>query len=951
MMTRTGYYRVLAPLVGLLAASLSLLVVGPGASGLVCGPSWSTVASSEHLNKPRAIATIASNDIWVVGSTRKNEGLIRTGAEHWDGSSWSQIPTPDVGAGENMLNGVDASASNNVWAVGYSGVSWRYNTLIEHWDGTQWRVIMSPNADTTGDNVLTSVAVLSSTNAWAVGSSRTATSRKSLIQRWNGTSWTIVSSPNPGNFGNSLLGVEAIAPNDIWAVGWKNSGDGLRSLLLHYDGTGWTEGAAVPKLGTGDNVLTSISAVSSDDIWATGYYIDGTQHKTLTLHYNGTTWSQVPSPNSADGTSILTGVNASSQTNAWAVGFEYRTALHHYVASTQHWDGSSWNAFPSAISRDGTQESAMFDVATAPNTSQVWAVGRAGLRLTLGGLTGVVETICPSGSSTATAPAQEGSGTPTGTTAQAPEQQNSMSTETSGSSTSVAATSSGIPVSAVNKAAEAGISETTRTYGAIIADFNNDTKLDLFLGRHGSLPRFYVNDGNGHFQETNQGTFVRTDRHGCDAADVNGDGLKDIFCTEGANNGTSANRNEPYIQPTDHTFAEQAGQYGVFDPFGRGRSAKFIEANGDSRPELFVANNPTRGDGMPSPNRFFTNQLGQALRYAPAYGLERETSLQGSNASVGDLDKDGWQDLIMITSQGLRVYHNNQGTGFTEVAASVGLSQSPRDLTLADVNGDSWLDVIEVEPTKLSVFINTNGNFSRGFSPSLQYGYSVAAGDVNNDNRPDIYVMRGRDAAGANAPDQVYLNDGDGSSFTQMSSIPSTSQGEADSVAPIDYDGNGLTDFLVLNGGGEEGSLAGPVELIAFFSSTTPTDTTAPKVMSTSPANNATLIAPGVNVTATFSEAMDARTTDGDPSTINSTTFKLVKLNADGSTTMVTAAVSYDAATKKAILNPSSNLSLGRTYKATVTTGAQDLAGNRLDQDQNSSNGNQPKSWKFTVRR
>jgi hypothetical protein len=126
---------------------------------------------------------------------------------------------------------------------------------------------------------------------------------------------------------------------------------------------------------------------------------------------------------------------------------------------------------------------------------------------------------------------------------------------------------------------------------------------------------------------------------------------------------------------------------------------------------------------------------------------------------------------------------------------------------------------------------------------------------------------------------------------------------------------------------------------------TTPPDTEAPTVESTSPATIATT----ANVTATFSEAMDARTTDGDPSTITATTFKLVRLNSDGTTTKVTGVtVSYASATKKAILNPADNLKSGRTYKATVTTGAQDLAGNAFDQKPDIAN-NQSKSWKFTV--
>jgi hypothetical protein len=66
----------------------------------------------------------------------------------------------------------------------------------------------------------------------------------------------------------------------------------------------------------------------------------------------------------------------------------------------------------------------------------------------------------------------------------------------------------------------------------------------------------------------------------------------------------------------------------------------------------------------------------------------------------------------------------------------------------------------------------------------------------------------------ANPPDQVYLNSGSGTDFTQMSSIPSTSEGQAEFVAPIDYDGNGLSDFLVLKGNQDK---LGPVQLIAFF--------------------------------------------------------------------------------------------------------------------------------------
>jgi hypothetical protein len=112
----------------------------------------------------------------------------------------------------------------------------------------------------------------------------------------------------------------------------------------------------------------------------------------------------------------------------------------------------------------------------------------------------------------------------------------------------------------------------------------------------------------------------------------------------------------------------------------------------------------------------------------------------------------------------------------------------------------------------------------------------------------------------------------------------------------------------------------------------------APKVTSTVPDADATGVDPTADVTATFSEAMNANS-------INGTTFKLFRA---GTTTVIGAVVSYDASAEKAILNPNANLQLGTQYKAVVTTGATDLAGNRLDQNPSLS-GLQQKAWTFTV--
>jgi hypothetical protein len=121
-------------------------------------------------------------------------------------------------------------------------------------------------------------------------------------------------------------------------------------------------------------------------------------------------------------------------------------------------------------------------------------------------------------------------------------------------------------------------------------------------------------------------------------------------------------------------------------------------------------------------------------------------------------------------------------------------------------------------------------------------------------------------------------------------------------------------------------------------------DTTLPKFSSVTPANNATGVKRNTNLTATYSEEMNRNT-------LTKSTFKLYKVNSDGSTTQVTnVTVAPSSDGMKATLNPygtsSTLLAKNTKYKAVVTTGAKDLASNPLDQGPTKI-GNQQKVWYF----
>ena len=98
----------------------------------------------------------------------------------------------------NVLYGVTCVSASDCWAVGYYyRRQRRYQTLIEHWDGTSWAIVTSPNTSATQTNILNGVTCVSASDCWAVGYYDNGSGgNQTLIERWDGTSWAIVTSPN-----------------------------------------------------------------------------------------------------------------------------------------------------------------------------------------------------------------------------------------------------------------------------------------------------------------------------------------------------------------------------------------------------------------------------------------------------------------------------------------------------------------------------------------------------------------------------------------------------------------------------------------------------------------------------------------------------------------------------------------------------------------------------------
>jgi hypothetical protein len=254
----------------------------------------------------------------------------------WNGTSWSTMTLPAL-KGSTDIAGISASSATDAWAVGQicNDLTFKCTVLLLHWNGAIWSQVTVPHLASIFPD-LYSVADLSPTDAWAVGSSFLG----SLALHWNGHSW--VNVPVPGNSGFNQ-GIDAVAAipgtREIWALEAASGGQ----LMLKWNGSEWLGFNLPPETKKlAEYSVSDVSASSPSNAWDVGdFFSSSGTEPSLTVRWSDRKWSAVksPSPRPAD---ELFGVVTTSNSSAFAVGVGFSPLQSTASGLLFQWNGASW---------------------------------------------------------------------------------------------------------------------------------------------------------------------------------------------------------------------------------------------------------------------------------------------------------------------------------------------------------------------------------------------------------------------------------------------------------------------------------------------------------------------------------------------------------------------------------------------------------------------------------
>ena len=263
--------------------------------------------------------------------------------EQWNGSVWNQVmSTPTLSAAPS-LDGVSCIGTSFCAAVG--SVPTTGDVLIEQWNGSKWATATAVTPPSSTTTSLASVSCMSPTNCIAVGQFNTGSGAQPLAEQWNGTAWTLQTTPVPtGSTATALDGISCSTSAFCMAVGSGTSGSSTVTLTQQWNGTAWSV-VTSPNgtLPSGDTaVFNSVSCIGSAFCEAVGASDGSGTNQTLVASFNGNAWTLVTSPNTSTGeANALQAVDCFSMTTCSAVGTA-DTATNGHGPLALVWNGTTW---------------------------------------------------------------------------------------------------------------------------------------------------------------------------------------------------------------------------------------------------------------------------------------------------------------------------------------------------------------------------------------------------------------------------------------------------------------------------------------------------------------------------------------------------------------------------------------------------------------------------------
>jgi hypothetical protein len=263
-------------------------------------------------------------------------------------TNWAVSPLASPGASTSTSTpAVSCSGSAMCMAVGTQGNTVATRTsFAESWNGSTWSIVTTPNPAGETDVVLQSVSCVGPSFCMAVGTAVNASSNTvTLAQMWNGSSWSIVPTVNPTGTDDELAHVDCTSTSFCMAVG--ASGTDNTALVEQWTGGSGTSWSTVPitaPTGTTSVQLQGITCYGTNWCLTVGQAgVSGPATVTVAETWNGSSWTSVPPQNVGSGStsSTLESVACAGQSFCQAVGqsIDATSNQHNLVES---WNGSTW---------------------------------------------------------------------------------------------------------------------------------------------------------------------------------------------------------------------------------------------------------------------------------------------------------------------------------------------------------------------------------------------------------------------------------------------------------------------------------------------------------------------------------------------------------------------------------------------------------------------------------